>query len=579
MAPQPSFVAPKSDEGGTLNPSPRHTQHQRETAGQLLWHHFETLAETPEAIQKIRAFILDLAIRGRLVPQTTKPDEDAAWQKFRSGLSEVDHKSESPPPFEIPGYWRWATLHAVAEPCGQKQPDERFTYIDVGAIDNVRGTITPDLQTLEADEAPSRARKLVRSNSVIYSTVRPNLRNIAVIDEEFDPPAIVSTAFAVLHPKPFLNSRFLFYWLRSAPFQEDVAAKMKGVAYPAISDSDLWECPIPVPPREEQRRIVAKVEELLALCDELEARQTAAREHRTRLVRSALDHPTAAKDESDFKKYSAFSLQHSALIFDSVPALRQAILSLAIQGKLVPQAAGDEPVSDLFEQIQARKEKLQAEGLYKQSKPLPSIAHNERRFVLPQGWGWFRLRSLVFTLGDGLHGTPEYVGGTNYHFINGNNLVDGRIIIKPNTKTVSIDEMRKHKKLMTTNTVLVSINGTLGNVAFYNNENIVLGKSACYFNLVEPIDKRFVRLVIESQYFIEYALQNATGSTIRNLSLEAMNTFPFPLPPLAEQQRIVAKVNDLMRWCDTLEARLTAAQTTATHLLDATLRQMLNDER
>src|SRR5207249_1540981 len=113
------------------------------------------------------------------------------------------------------------------------------------------------------------------------------LRNIAVIEKEFDPPAIVSTAFAVFHPKPFLNSRFLFHWLRSAPFQQDVAKKMKGVAYPAISDSELWDCPIPVPPPEEQRRIVAKVEELLALCDELEARQTAAREHRTRLVRSA----------------------------------------------------------------------------------------------------------------------------------------------------------------------------------------------------------------------------------------------------------------------------------------------------
>jgi type I restriction enzyme, S subunit len=255
-----------------------------------LLQHFDTLAETPEAVAKLRAFVLDLAVRGRLVPQTSKPDKDAAWQKFCRELDERVHRSESSSLFEIPDNWHWVVLDEIAEACGQKKPDERFTYIDVGAIDNVRGVVMPDLQVLDADEAPSRARKLVRSNSVIYSTVRPNLRNIAVIEKEFDPPAIVSTAFAVLHPKPFLNSRYLFLWLRSAPFQADVATKMKGVAYPAISDSELWQCPIPIPPPEEQRRIVAKVEELLALCDELAARQTAARELGAKLLDSLIHH-------------------------------------------------------------------------------------------------------------------------------------------------------------------------------------------------------------------------------------------------------------------------------------------------
>ncbi len=169
--------------------------------------------------------------------------------------------------------------------------------------------------------------------------------------------------------------------------------------------------------------------------------------------------------------------------------------------------------------------------------------------------------------------------GTDCHFINGNNLVDGRIVIKPHTKTVSLAEMQRHRKPMTLNTVLVSINGTLGSVAFYNNENVVLGKSACYFNLTSLVDKQFVRLVIESPYFVSYALESATGTTIRNLGLKAMNYFPVPLPPLAEQQRIVAKVDELMRWCAALEIRLTAARTAATYLLDATLHQMLKDNR
>ena len=178
-----------------------------------LLQHFETLAETPEAVEKLRGFVLDLAVRGRLVPQAGKSEQDAAWQNTYRALDEQVHSRKTIPLFEIPEQWHWWVLGAIAESCGQKKPDQRFTYVDVGAIDNVRGIITSDVQVLRADQAPSRAPKLVRSHSVIYSTVRPYLRNIAVIEKEFDPPAIVSTAFAVLHPKPLLDARFLFHWL------------------------------------------------------------------------------------------------------------------------------------------------------------------------------------------------------------------------------------------------------------------------------------------------------------------------------------------------------------------------------
>lgn len=122
---------------------------------------------------------------------------------------------------------------------------------------------------------------------------------------------------------------------------------------------------------------------------------------------------------------------------------------------------------------------------------------------------------------------------------------------------------------MTLSTVLVSINGTLGNVAFYNNENVILGKSACYFNLSSLVDKHYIRRVVESPYFISYAEDNATGTTIRNLGLKAMNDFPTPLPPLAEQRRIVAKVDELMALVDALETQLATAYTTGENLLSA----------
>jgi type I restriction enzyme S subunit len=168
---------------------------------------------------------------------------------------------------------------------------------------------------------------------------------------------------------------------------------------------------------------------------------------------------------------------------DAIPVLRRFILDLAVRGKLMEQDPNDESAVKLLKQVEKEIAGLQANGFYRKSKPLPSVRIDEQLFTLPFNWEWSRLRSLAYILGDGIHGTPTYTEGTDYFFINGNNLVDGKIVIKPSTKAVSFEEMQKHKKPMTTNTVLVSINGTLGNVAFYNNEEVVLGKSACYFNL------------------------------------------------------------------------------------------------
>lgn len=169
-------------------------------------------------------------------------------------------------------------------------------------------------------------------------------------------------------------------------------------------------------------------------------------------------------------------------------------------------------------------------------------------------WEKKELKELTTILGDGLHGTPKYTIDGDYYFINGNNLNDGEIEFKENTKRVNVDEFNKHKKNLTDRTVLVSINGTLGNVAFYNGEKIILGKSACYFNLKEHVDKGFVKYVLSSRYFIEYAHREATGATIKNVSLKSMREFKVPLPPLKEQQTIVRQLDTLRAETQKLEA-------------------------
>ena len=235
--------------------------------------------------------------------------------------------------------------------------------------------------------------------------------------------------------------------------------------------------------------------------------------------------------------------------------LKNALLQEAVQGKLVPQIASEGNARDLLEEI--RNEKLShgldfanAKSGKRKSKKETALAgsnpcditEEEIPFDIPENWCWCRLGEIVSILGDGIHGTPNYDISGNYYFVNGNNLNNGKIEIKPDTKKVNQSEYEKYKKELNNNTVFVSINGTLGNIAFYENEKIILGKSACYFNLIKNEMKIYIYWLIKTKYFLDYANEEATGTTIKNVSLAAMRNFPIPLPPLAEQKRIVAEI-------------------------------------
>ncbi|MCK5624779.1 restriction endonuclease subunit S [Candidatus Pacearchaeota archaeon] len=258
--------------------------------------------------------------------------------------------------------------------------------------------------------------------------------------------------------------------------------------------------------------------------------------------------------------------------------LRQSILQEAVQGKLVPQNPKDESAVELLKKIKKEKEKLIEEGKIKKQKELPFIEEDEIPYELPRGWVWVRLNDLVSLLGDGLHGTPNYSKEGEYFFINGNNLNKGQIVIKENTKRVSKEEYNKYKKILNERTLFVSINGTLGNIAFYNSEKIMLGKSACYFNLSNKIDKNYIKLIIETNYFLDYCFSNATGSTIKNVSLNSMRLFPVPLPSLAEQKRIVEKVDSLIGFCDELELRIGENKESSERLMRAVLGETFGRE-
>lgn len=258
---------------------------------------FEILASAPNGVQKLRELILQLAVMGKLVEQderdepadllldTIKMEKERLIKENKINYTRSSPKIEANEiPYEVSKKWQWVRLGDISHEWGQKKPDVEFTYIDVSSIDKERGVISDDTKILQPNEAPSRARKKVSKGTVIYATVRPYLLNIAIVDKEIKPEPIVSTAFAVLHPFSGLLNKYLYYYLRSKPFIAYVESEMTGMAYPAINDGKLYMSLVPLPPSNEQRRIVARVDQLMSLCDELEIGLTRSQADSEKLI-------------------------------------------------------------------------------------------------------------------------------------------------------------------------------------------------------------------------------------------------------------------------------------------------------
>lgn len=160
-------------------------------------------------------------------------------------------------------------------------------------------------------------------------------------------------------------------------------------------------------------------------------------------------------------------------------------------------------------------------------------------------WKEVLLTDITTKIGDGLHGTPKYDNGGEYYFINGNNLVNGKIIIKEDTKRVNESEYLKHSKPINERTLLLGINGTIGNVAYYKNEQCMLGKSACYMNFNSEVDLKFIYYTLVSKDFQNYIEGIATGTTIPNVPLKGLREYSFKLPPLPEQTAIASVLSSL----------------------------------
>jgi len=517
--------------------------------------HYEKIADAPDAIARLRRFVLDLAVRGKLVPQDPN-DEPAsellkriAKEKARLVKAGAIRKPKvlpdvEKPPFDLPLNWRWTPIREVASDRGQEIPQSAFTYIDVTAIDKEAGVVA-DPKVLEASEAPSRARKITRKGDVIYSCVRPYLLNVAVIETDFDPQPIVSTAFAILNGHGLVVPRYIWIALRSPFMVACVEENQRGQAYPAINDADFAVLPFPLPPLAEQRRIVAKVDELMALCDRLEAARAGREAVRDRLAAASLARLNAPDPETfqDDARFALEALPDLTTRPDQIKRLRQTILNLAVRGKLVPQDSKEkvakrydaEPQSDSFPPNWRLLNFEKFCDIQGGNQPPKS------RFIDQPKEGYVRLLQIR-DLGERPVPTFIPIGSTN-RFCKEGEILIGRY------------------------------GASVGKIFWAKDGayNVALAK---FIWPQDALIAPFAFLLLKSAYFQDH-LAGATRSAQAGFNKGDLAAVNFPLPPLGEQRRISAKMDELTALCDRLEASLTATAATSRRLLDALLAEAL----
>ncbi|WP_338413675.1 restriction endonuclease subunit S [uncultured Sphaerotilus sp.] len=552
---------------------------------------FDLLATAPGGVARLRELILTLAVQGKLVPQEAG-DEPASvlLQRIRGEkdrlIAEGKIKRDKPMaeiydeelPFDIPTGWTWARIPALTYSLGQGEPSTTFTYIDVAAIENIKGVITDNIQVIHPTDAPSRARKNVAVGTVLYSTIRPYLKNIAIVEQDYQPRPIASTAFATMHPHQGLISRYLLTYLRSKPFTDFVNSKSVGIAYPAINDANFFQGLIALPPTAEQSRIVIRVEELMRLCDALEQQRQLETAQHAQLLNTLLGTLTDCTSPDELAANWQRVSDHFDLLLDrpeAVDALEQAILQLAVRGLLVPQDPADEPASVLLQRTRAEKDRLISAGKIKRDKPLPAMTEAEKPFDLPDGWAWSCLGEIALTgPTNGLSPRPSETP-TDMRCLSLSATTRG--YFKDDCfKYVAIDKYAAKPFLLKNDDLLIQRGNSLdyvGIAAIYTGEDdaFIYPDLMMRLKISTQINLSLVHVWLICENGRDYFKRNATGTqgTMPKVNQATVARTPVPIPPAAEQTRIVARVTQLRDLCTTLRQRLAARQTTQRHLAEA----------
>ncbi|MFN5240428.1 MAG: restriction endonuclease subunit S [Aphanizomenon sp.] len=553
--------------------------------------HFDLLAEAPNGVQKLRELILDLAVRGKLVPQDAN-DEPAAVlleriKKEKERLVSKKKKnidSELIQPiklneisYKLPSSWEWTRLGSIINSLtGGGTPSKNnplFWGGDIpwASVKDLKGNkyLTTTIDYITEKGLHQSSSNFILKGKVIICT-RMGLGKIAINTIDV---AINQDLKAIELAEGIDVNYFYNFYLT----QNIVGT---GVTVSGIRQSELINFLVPIPPLAEQKRIVTKVDELMKLCDELEARQKKKQETRILINNAALNKLLTADTPETFTKNwqrigDNFDLLYSAP--ENIGKLRQAILQLAVMGKLVPQNANDEPAAVLLERIKKEKERLVKEGKVKKEKSLPAIKDDEIPFDLPIGWEWVRVIDIV-DIGTGstpATTNPEYYGGNIPWYTS--SATNNYIAEKPQVFITEKALKETNCKIFPSGSLIIALYGQ-GKTRGQISEIMIAGATnqaiaaMVFFESSKEL-KKYIKY-----YFLKIydEIRNlAEGGAQPNLNVGKIKNTLIPIPPFNEQKRIVTKVDKLMKLCDELETKLTQTQTEREKIINAAVKQLL----
>ncbi|MBF0229275.1 MAG: restriction endonuclease subunit S [Desulfamplus sp.] len=558
----------------------------------LLQKHFDTALESPDGIKKLRELILTLAMQGKLVKQD--PNDQPASELLKEIQAEkerlikegkIKKQKELPPikteevPYEVPKGWVWCKYDDVAVlQHGYQFREYDFIPNGIPVIKITQCKPNGVLDLRKCDFIDSKRVSefkdiLIHKGDLLMALTGGTLGKVTRVRQDYGMVVQNYRVGKFISNEIVLDMNFLEIILLSNLFQNLVKVKINQNAQPNIGKDNIENLPIPLPPLAEQKRIVAKINELMALCDKLESQHKARNEKRLALHTSAINRLLTAADKKEFDISWQFIAHHFDSLYsvkENVAELKKAILTLAMQGKLVKQDPKDQPASELLKEIQAEKERLiKKEGLRTTANPI--ISEDEKYLKTPVEWEFVRLGNIAKFI-DYRGKTPIKVS-VGVPLITAKNIRFGYIDREPYEYITEEDYGSwMTRGIPKIGDLLFTTEAPLGNIAIIDmKERFALAQRAICFQLHIAEMANFVRYLIMSDVFQEQLLINATGMTAKGIKSSRLKEVTIPLPPLAEQERIVAKIDELMALCDKLENQINQATAKQTALFDAVL--------
>ena len=555
-------------------------------------------------IKKLRELILELAVRGKLVPQNSEDEpasallEQVAIEKAQFEKEKKVKKTKKLPeitkeeiPYDLPNGWQWSRLGHIGVIFNGNSISARVKEAQYTGIEGLPFIATKDVgygfESFDYDNGinipvgESKFKVAHKGALLICAEGGSAGKKCGIAEKDI---CFGNKLFAnELHTG--FEERFILTSYLSPSFFIQFRNSMTGIIG-GIASSKFAELLIPVPPSQEQVRIATKVNELMSLCDQLEQQTEASLNAHKTLVENLLATLTNSASVEELEQNWNRIAEHFTTLFtteESIDQLKQTALQLAVMGKLVPQDPNDEPASTLLEKIAAEKAQLIKDKKLKKQKLLPQIGEDEKPFELPFGWEWCRIAGSMDPERDISYGIikleaePEAGGIPTLRCSD----VKPRYIDTSSVRSVSPQTEEPYKRTrLQGGEVLVNIRGTLGGVAHVPKElaGFNIAREVAMLPVHQGVSSEYLVDVIASPFFWKMIETNLKGIAYKGLNLNTLRDLAFPLPPEKEQPRIVEKVFQLMSLCNQLKTQIQQAQQTRLHLADAMVSRTVGAE-